>query len=135
MRRQSLKALICLQSFWQPGDTPDSDKRAKKPKLDVTCPVTGNKLKLKDLTAVKFTPVPDGDGTQFMDPVTKDIFTNSSHIVVLKATGDAMLEKTYKSCVKPDGHYNGAFRPFCCIICGKQLYVLTLWCLGTQWHA
>ena len=98
----------CMQSFWQPQDTPDSDIRPDKPSMDVMCPISGEKLRLKDLTPVKFAVVPDGDGDEYMDPVSKDAFTNTSQIVVLKPTGDAMLAKTYKSCVQPDGHYNGA---------------------------
>ena len=96
-----------VQSFWQPQDTPDSDIRPDKPSLDVVCPISGNKLRLKDLTPVKFTEAPGEAEHTYMDPVSKDVFTNSHEIVVLKPTGDVMLAKTYKHCVKPDGHYNG----------------------------
>jgi hypothetical protein len=99
----------CVQSFWQPQDTPNSDIRPDKPSMDILCPVSGKKLRLKDLTAVKFTPVPEGSEGQFMDPISQDAFTNSSHIVILKPTGDTVLAKTYRTCIKPDGHYNGVF--------------------------
>jgi nitric oxide synthase-interacting protein len=36
---------------------------------------------------VRFTRVPDGGPHEHMDPVTKDVFTNSSRLVVLKPTG------------------------------------------------
>ena len=47
------------RSFWEPGTEPEADKTAFKQK-DVTKvkdPVTGSTLKLKNLFAVKFTPV------------------------------------------------------------------------------
>jgi len=45
---------------------------------------------LQDLIAVKFTPVPDGAPHEYMDPVTKDGFTNASRLVVLKPTGEGV---------------------------------------------
>jgi hypothetical protein len=42
---------------------------------------------LQDLISVRFTPVPDGGPNEHMDPVTKDVFTNASRLVVLKPTG------------------------------------------------
>ena len=41
----------------------------------------------QDLIQVKFTPGPDGGPHEYMDPVTKDGFTNASRLVVLKPTG------------------------------------------------
>jgi hypothetical protein len=118
-----------VQSFWQPQGTPDSDIRPDKPTLDVVCPVSGAKLKLKDLTPVKFTPAPDAADITFMDPVSKDILRNSSVIVVLKPSGDAMLEKTYKTCVKPDGTYNGTLWSF------SDLSLPCLPAMTAGWHA
>lgn len=43
----------------------------------------------------------------YMDPVTKDTFTNASKLVLLKPSGVVMLEETYKTCVKPEGRYEG----------------------------
>ena len=43
---------------------------------------------------------------RYMDPVTKDSFTNKSKLVVLKPTGDVMLEETYNKLVKPEGRFN-----------------------------
>ena len=62
---------------------------------------------MKDLTPVKFTPANDGATNSFMDPVSNDALNNSSALVAIKATGDVMLEKTYKTCIKPDGIYKG----------------------------
>jgi nitric oxide synthase-interacting protein len=75
--------------------------------MDVLCPVSGKKLRLKDLIDVHFTAAPEDSGGPFMDPVTNDVFTNSNHLVVLRPTGDVVLEKTYKTCIKPDGHFKG----------------------------
>lgn len=100
--------ILTLQSFWQPQDTPVSDIRAEKPSADVLCPISGKKLRMKDLTAVKFTPADEGKDGEYMDPISLDVLRNSSTLVVLKPTGDVVLEKTYISCVKPDGVYKGA---------------------------
>lgn len=56
---------------------------------------------------MKFTRVPEGQPGRYHDPVTRDTFTNKHRLVLLKATGDVMLEETYKKCVKPEGTYNG----------------------------
>jgi nitric oxide synthase-interacting protein len=96
-----------VQSFWQPQHTPSSDLHASKPSMDVLCPVTSKKLKMKDLTPIKFTPASDGIPNSFVDPVSNDSLNNSSKLVAIKATGDVMLEKTYKTCIKPDGIYKG----------------------------
>lgn len=68
---------------------------------------SGKKLRLKDLVAAKFTPVPEGEGGLYMDPITKDTFTNANKLVLLKPTGDVLLEETYKTCVKPEGRFEG----------------------------
>jgi hypothetical protein len=96
------------QSFWQPQGTPNSETHASKPCMDVPCPVTGKKLRLRDLTPVKFTPASDGADNSYVDPVSNDMLANSSRLVVIKPTGDVMLEKTYRTCIKPDGVYKGA---------------------------
>lgn len=44
-------------------------------------------LRLQDLVAVRFLPVPDGAPHEYMDPVTKDAFTNASRLIVIKPTG------------------------------------------------
>ena len=78
-----------------------------KPSMDVLCPVTSKKLRMKDLTPIKFTSASDDVPNSFMDPLSNDMLNNSSKLVVIKATGDVLLEKTYKACIKPDGIYKG----------------------------
>ena len=75
--------------------------------MDVLCPVTSKKLRMKDLTPIKFTSASDDVPNSFMDPLSNDMLNNSSKLVVIKATGDVLLEKTYKACIKPDGIYKG----------------------------
>lgn len=60
---------------------------AERPQMDAICPATGKKLKLKDLTSVNFTRVPEGEDGFAMDPITKDTFTNANRLAVLKPTG------------------------------------------------
>ena len=71
------------------------------------CPASGKKLKLKDLTSLKFTATPPEDKGKYMDPITRATLTNSSKLVVLKPTGTVLLEESYERCVKPDGVYEG----------------------------
>lgn len=80
----------CLQemkAFWLPSKTPEARQLAERPQMDTICPATGKKLKLKDLTTVNFTRVPEGEDGFAMDPVTKDTFTNASRLAILKPTG------------------------------------------------
>lgn len=84
---------------------------------ETRCPASNQPLRLRDLVPVKFTPVPEEEasasgsggegGAVHMDPITRESFGVASRIVVLAATGDAMLKETYKKCVKPEGRYNG----------------------------
>jgi nitric oxide synthase-interacting protein len=95
--------LLLLQAFWLPNQVEGAKVATEKPDTNTYCPASGNKLRLKDLVSVKFTPVPEGSSGRHMDPITKDTFTNASKLVVLAATGDVVLEQTYKQCIKPDG--------------------------------
>lgn len=47
----------------------------------------GKKLRLKDLVAVRWTRVPEGETGLHMDPITKDTFTHAHKLVILAATG------------------------------------------------
>eukprot|EP00192_Tetraselmis_astigmatica_P014249 CAMPEP_0117675388 /NCGR_PEP_ID=MMETSP0804-20121206/15577_1 /TAXON_ID=1074897 /ORGANISM="Tetraselmis astigmatica, Strain CCMP880" /LENGTH=307 /DNA_ID=CAMNT_0005484385 /DNA_START=301 /DNA_END=1224 /DNA_ORIENTATION=- len=96
-----------MKAFWLPSKTPEAEKTVDKPSSDVMCPCSGKKLRMKDLVLLKFTKVPEGESGRYMDPVTKDTFTNRSKLVCLKPTGDVMLEETYKKLVKPEGNFNG----------------------------
>lgn len=117
---------VPVQSFWQPQGTPASQLRASKPSIDVPCPVTGKKLRLKDLTPVNFTPASDDTDNSYMDPVSKDLLSNSSRLVVIKPSGDVLLEKTYRACIKPDGIYKGGdlspkpASDLCCCGCSEN---------------
>lgn len=87
--------------------------------MDCICPGSGKKLRLKDLVKVEFTPVPEklreelkgarnGNASPlYMDPISREIFTNSTRLVVLKETGTVLTKKSYETCVKPDGLYDG----------------------------
>lgn len=96
-----------LKAFWMPSLTPEAEQKPDKPDTDTRCPQSGKKLRMKELVAVRFTPVPEGEPGKHMDPITKETFTNTSRLVVLAPTGDVMLKETYDKCVKPEGTYNG----------------------------
>lgn len=83
------------------------------------CPASGKPLRMNELVNVKFTPVPEklkklaqtqhnGNAIPlFMDPMSREIFTNSTRLVLLKESGIVMTKKSYETCVKPDGIYEG----------------------------
>lgn len=76
-----------MKAFWLPSKTPEARRNLEKPDLDTICPATGKKLALKSLISVRFTRLSNEDEGFAMDPVTKDVFSNSSRLVVLKPTG------------------------------------------------
>lgn len=77
------------QAFWVPSQAPASKDLLAKPDSATLCPASGKKLRLKDCVAAKFTRVPEGEGGRYMDPVTKDTFTNATKLVVIRPTGAA----------------------------------------------
>ncbi|KAK9832517.1 hypothetical protein WJX81_004354 [Elliptochloris bilobata] len=96
-----------MRAFWLPSKTPEARALLGRPDMDTFCPASGKKLRLKDLISVQLTRVPEGQTGFAVDPVTKDTFTNASRLVLLKPTGDVVLHETWKSCIAPEGHYNG----------------------------
>ena len=62
-----------------------------KPDMATFCPATGKKLRLKDLTPVKFTRVREGEDGRYVDPISGDSFTNSSKLVLIKPTGEVQI--------------------------------------------
>jgi hypothetical protein len=76
-----------MRAFWLPSKTPEAKALLDKPDMSTRCPATGKKLKLKDLVAVRFTRAPEEEEGRYTDPVTRETFTNSSALVVLKPTG------------------------------------------------
>lgn len=76
-----------MRAFWLPSKTPEAKALLGRPDMETYCPASGKKLRLKDLTPVRLTRVPEGQSGFAMDPVTKDTFTNASRLVLLKPTG------------------------------------------------
>ena len=108
-------------SHWIPAKTPEGAAEVgARPPQDVRCPVSGKRLRVKDLIAVRFTRAEDAEGVQvapgrhrpggggrYMDPLTRETLTNRDTLVVLRTTGDVLKRSTYERAVKPDGVYNG----------------------------
>ena len=99
--------MVGMKSFWVPSQTQEAAVIIEKPDGSTRCPASGKKLKLKDLIEVKFTPVTGGEPGEYMDPVTRDPLTNASKLILIKPTGDVVLEATWKKCIKPDGSWQG----------------------------
>ena len=85
-----------MRAYWLPSKTPDAGPaKLEKPDKHPKCPISGSKLSLKDLVAVRFTPVPDADGAEYMDPLTQTAFGPASKLVVLAPTGAVLTEESY----------------------------------------
>lgn len=84
------------------------------------CPASGKRLKASELIPVHFTPVPENIKNSlkskmtgnalplYMDPISREILTNASRLVLLKPTGTVLMRSSYETCVKPEGFYEGA---------------------------
>lgn len=98
-----------LDGFWKMdgGVRDDLTHECKKPDLETKCPTTLEKLRMKDLVPIKWTKVRVGESGRYMCPVTFKTLTNTTSIVVLKPTGDALSEEGYKLAVEKEGSYNG----------------------------
>ena len=96
-----------MKAFWLPSKTPNAERKVDKPETDTRCPATMKKLRLKDLIPVRWTKVRSGEAGRYMCPITFRTFTNTTNIVILKTTGDAISEEAYKRVVEKEGSYNG----------------------------
>jgi len=118
--KENAKRVKGVKAFWLPGRD-EAEEVVDKPDSNTYCPASGAKLKLKDLITVKFTPATGEPTTkdhhhehqhrhaviEYIDPITKDTFTNASKLVCIKPTGDVVLSDTWKNVILPDGHYDG----------------------------
>eukprot|EP00238_Polyblepharides_amylifera_P001217 CAMPEP_0196571466 /NCGR_PEP_ID=MMETSP1081-20130531/1644_1 /TAXON_ID=36882 /ORGANISM="Pyramimonas amylifera, Strain CCMP720" /LENGTH=295 /DNA_ID=CAMNT_0041888429 /DNA_START=147 /DNA_END=1034 /DNA_ORIENTATION=+ len=95
-----------MKAFWLPSKTPDAKVVLAKPDTSTKCPVTGKKLRLKDLVDVKWTPAPKDSSCLSMCPSCKTCFYNATHIVVVKGTGDALCKECC-AMVEKEGNFNG----------------------------
>eukprot|EP00227_Mantoniella_beaufortii_P020578 CAMPEP_0197590892 /NCGR_PEP_ID=MMETSP1326-20131121/12278_1 /TAXON_ID=1155430 /ORGANISM="Genus nov. species nov., Strain RCC2288" /LENGTH=153 /DNA_ID=CAMNT_0043156193 /DNA_START=35 /DNA_END=496 /DNA_ORIENTATION=+ len=97
-----------MKAFWLPSKTPSAERKAEKPDGEIKCPTTLKKLRMKDLLEVKWTRVPKAeDSERYMCPITFKTFTNTTQIIILKPSGDAISEEAYKRVVEKEGGYNG----------------------------
>ncbi|KAL6769034.1 hypothetical protein ACKKBF_B17225 [Auxenochlorella protothecoides x Auxenochlorella symbiontica] len=96
-----------MRAFWLPSKTPEAAASLEAPDGVTRCPASGKPLRLRDLTSVALTPLPDGAAQEFMDPVSRDPFTNATRLMVIKPTGDVVSEETWRTCILPEGSYRG----------------------------
>lgn len=96
-----------VRSFWLPSRAAgaDADAASAPPEQGTRCPASGKPLRLKDLTPVRFTA---GDAPdELIDPLSRDVLTNASRLIVVRPTGDVVTEHTWRTCVLPEGQYQG----------------------------
>ena len=109
-KNKSVESSQKLNNFWVPSLQGHATKqKLQKPKAKTVCPISGKNLKLKDLTNVKFTPMPQGDSkslicqdNRFMCAVTSDVLTNFTACVVLKTSGSVVTLDCYDNLIKKD---------------------------------
>lgn len=108
-------------NFWTPQNAPTAVKGVDKPEGVVRCPMSGEKLRVKQLTAVRFTPAPRTEhGTtsrkveaqavqeRYICPLSKKPLTKNATCVVLRPSGTVIAKDSYNAIVKKD-----MLDPFC----------------------
>ncbi|EZA50087.1 hypothetical protein DMN91_006320 [Ooceraea biroi] len=100
-----------LPSFWIPSKTPEAKEiTPQKPDKTIYCPLSGNRLKMKDLIPVKFTLIQDPDDkrshivkqARYMCPITHDVLGNNVPCAVIKTTGDVVTMECVEKLIKKD---------------------------------
>ena len=76
-----------MKAFWLPSKTPESAARLDRPDMATVCPASGKRLRLKDLTPVRFLRCPEGEPGFARDPISRDTLSNTDELVVLRPTG------------------------------------------------
>lgn len=87
-----------LPCFWIPNLTPDSGvKKIQKPESVLRDPL-GHKLKIKNLTPIKYTLTPEAVKNPklskdiYICPISKKTLTNGTKCFLVKTTGDVMTQ-------------------------------------------
>lgn len=100
-----------LNNFWVPSLQGHATVgKIRKPDTKTYCPISEKQLRLKDLTPVKFTPMPQDAANKsvicqevrYMCAVTRDALSNTSTCVVLKPSGAVITLDCYENLVKKD---------------------------------
>ncbi|XP_042201075.1 nitric oxide synthase-interacting protein [Callorhinchus milii] len=100
-----------LPSFWVPSLTPEAKAAdIKKPDKTVYCPMSGKPLRMKDLIAVRFTPVDEKleriqlitKQERYVCAVTRDVLGNSLPCAVLRPSGAVVTMDCVERLIKPD---------------------------------
>lgn len=96
-------------SFWVPQLTPQARTTLKKPDTTVRCPITAKPLRLKQLTAVKFTRLDESKDLRgqiakerYMCPLSKRPLSNVHPAAVLRPSGMVVSTQCIKDCIKKD---------------------------------
>ncbi|CAG9536935.1 unnamed protein product [Cercopithifilaria johnstoni] len=97
-------------SFWIPQLNPTVEVKIEKPEQRVFCPLSGKPLKIKELMPVKFTVVPDDNGTKslmarkvrYMCPITHDALTNTTRCAYLKTSQSVVTMDCVEKIIRKD---------------------------------
>jgi nitric oxide synthase-interacting protein len=87
-----------MKAFWLPQLAPHAEMRVEAPTLDTLCPHGREKLRLKDLFAVTFTPdkhadTQPGAEDRFICPSCSSTFTNTSSMTAVSTCGHVLCSK------------------------------------------
>ncbi|GBG69339.1 hypothetical protein CBR_g4035 [Chara braunii] len=103
------EALRTMKAFWLPSATPEAPQRVEKPVDHTVCPEGKEKLRLKDLFALRFDVVPNREsktielgGDRFRCPSCATVFTNSSTLVAIETCGHVLCSRCTSKFVVSD---------------------------------
>mmetsp|Transcript_27056 Transcript_27056/g.90544 ORF Transcript_27056/g.90544 Transcript_27056/m.90544 type:complete len:311 (-) Transcript_27056:174-1106(-) len=98
-------------SFWAPQNAPSAKRAVDKPEGAVRCPMSGEKLRAKQLVPVRFTPAPRKAGQvlsavdlseRYVCPLSKKPIAKTATCVVLRPSGMVITKDSYNTIVKTD---------------------------------
>ena len=101
-----------LPNFWLATNAPSAvaGARVKPPKRKTVCPMSGRRLRVRDLIAVHFTPLVTAAATtaavgapaeQYMCPVTRAVISNQVKVAVLRPSGRVVSMACVERLVQP----------------------------------
>eukprot|EP00732_Lithocolla_globosa_P006755 Lithocolla_globosa_v1_NODE_8054_length_867_cov_7.198276.p1 type:complete len:278 gc:universal NODE_8054_length_867_cov_7.198276:837-4(-) len=97
------------KNFWIPSNTPTSKtSKISKPKQFTTCPISGKKLRLKDLVDVNWTflkpgtPYNSAEEHLYKCPITHETLTDNTKCVVLKPSGRVITQGAVDTIIKKE---------------------------------
>eukprot|EP00897_Mesotaenium_endlicherianum_P006861 jgi/Mesen1/6202/ME000320S05400 len=111
------EALRTMKAYWLPSATPEAAEKLDAPSTDTVCPEGNEKLRLKDLFALRFVELPrqemreiDIRAEKYMCPSCSETLTNTTRLVALSPCGHVFCRYCADKFLATDG---------ACTVCAK----------------